>query len=258
MLTFTEKDPLMLPNFQTPSIFLGLFLRKIEVQDYQNFAESLPWRLPEFDAEPQLNPNPQNAPADVARVRFASKDGRLRLDVAPAKVHFQMMPGNVTRNEQGQTNVQTLPVDKAYENFTPQALRVHTTLSEHFGAAANRIGVVTDMIAPVQSSANQRIQNVVLGGKNYFGERIADVQIQALSKVSLDGDVNINRRVSVRALRTGAEGNPDLILNVNVDINTLAEEPYDVALGDLEKFLNGVSTHLQTKVPLLAESALFA
>lgn len=247
----------MLPNFQTPSIFLGLFLRKLEVQDFKNFAESLPWRLPEFDAEPQMNRVPPDAPADVPRVRFASKDGRLRLDVAPAKIHFQMMPGDVTRNEKGQTNVQTLPVDKAYEKFVPQALRVHTTLSEHFGATAMRLGVVTDMIAPVQSSANQRMQNVILGGKNLFGDRVHDMQIQALAKVAIDENINVNRRISVRALRTGQEGNPDLILNVNVDVNTLAEEPYDMSLEDLEKFLNGVSSHIQNKVALLNEKALF-
>ncbi len=246
----------MLQNFQTTSIFMGLFLRKLEVQDYKNFAESLPWRLPELDGDPQFNPVPPEAPADVPRVRFASKDGRMMLEVAPAKIHFRMMPGEVKQTPQGH-NVQALPVDKAYENFTPQAMRIHTVLSEHFGATASRIGVVTDLIAPVPSSANQRIQKHVLGGKGLFGDRLQDIQIQALARVTLPGGMGINRRIGLRSMRTGQEGNPDLILNANIDMNTLAEEPYDISTSELESFLGGVSTHIQENIPLLAEKALF-
>lgn len=246
----------MLQNFQTPSIFLGLFLRKMEVQDFQSFAESLPWRLPEFDADAQMARLPPNAPPDAPRVRFASKDGRLTLEVAPAKIHFRMMPGEVNQTPQG-TNVQTMAVVPAYEKFIAQAMRVHTTLSEHFGATASRIGVVTDIIAPVTSSANQRMQKHLLSSKNMFGDRLQDLQIQALSRITVGDGVNANRRVAVRPVRTGQEGNPDLILNVNVDINTLAEEPYDISTADLESFLRNVASHIDTKVPLLNEPALF-
>ncbi len=247
----------MLQNFQTTSILMGLFLRKLDVQDYRNFMESLPWRLPEFDAEPQLNQQlPPNAPPEAARVRFHSKDGRLAMEVAPAKIHFRMMPGEAKRTEKG-VNVQALPVDKAFEVFTAQAMRIHGIMSEHFGATASRIGVVTDMMAGLPSSANQRIQTHVLSSKNLFGERLQDININALAKTTINGEVNVNRRIGLRPLRTGAEGKPDLLLNVNVDINTLAEEPYDLTTSELEKFLLGISTHIQTQVPLLQETAIF-
>jgi len=246
----------MLNNFQTTSIILGLFLRKFDVQDYRNFTESLPWRVPEFDADAQLNPQlPPNAPPDMPRARFTSKDGRLFLEVAPAKIVFRMMPGQATRTEQGM-NVQALPVDKAFEVFAPQAMRLHGVLSEHYGATAARLGVVVDLIAGVPSSANQRIQKCVLNSKNLFGERLQDFQLNALARTSV-GDTNVNRRIGLRSMRTGAEGNPDLLFNVNIDINTLAEEPYDVSTSDLETFLKGVSSHVQTQIPLVQESALF-
>jgi hypothetical protein len=247
----------MLNNFQAPSIFLGLFLRKLDVQDFREFSEALPWRLPELDAEPALNriPEGQQVPPDTPRVRFGSKDGRLLVEVAPAKVHFRMMPGEVTRTEKG-TNVQALPMDKAFDNFIPAAMRVHTTLSEHFGLTATRVGIVADFIAPVSSSANQRMQKHLLNDRNLLGERLQDLQINALSRVQINGS-NANRRINCRPMRTGQEGNPDLIFAVNVDINTLADEPYDISTQDLEKFLQGVRAHLETEVPLLNEKAFF-
>lgn len=247
----------MLPQYQTTSIFLGLFLRKLEIQDYQNFADSLPWRLPELDAEPQVNRVPANAPPDVPRVRFGSKDGRLFIEVFPSRIHFRMLPGEVTQAPQGGATIQALPSAQAFDVFRPAALRIHTALSEHYGATASRIGVVADYISQVPSSANQRIQKSILGGKNLFGDRLQEAQVVAATRIVLGGGLNANRRIMVRSARTNQEGNPDLILNVNVDINTLAEEPYDVSTSDLDTFLTSVSDHLETSVPLMNEKALF-
>lgn len=250
----------MLPNFQVTSVLIGFFLRKLEVEDFQSFAESLPWRLPEFDADPQVARLPENAGPEQPRVRFASKDGRLNLDVAPRRVLFRILPGEVTRTEKG-ANIQALLVGDAYEKAAPAAARIHTTLTEHFGATANRLGAVTDMIAPTPSSASQRLQKIVLADKKLFGDRLQEVGIQAHARVQLAGDINVNRRIVVRSARSGpAPGQPqggDLILNVNVDINTVAEEPYDIASADLEHFMSAVSEHLQTRIPLFDQKALF-
>lgn len=246
----------MLDNFQVPSIFLGLFLRKLEVTDFQSFGESLPWRLPEFDADVQYSRAPQDAAPDVPRVRFQSKDSRLLLEIAPAKVHFRMIPGEVTRTEKG-ANLQALPIPAAFEAFIPAALRVHGVLSEHFGATAVRMGVVTEVIAPVPSSANQRLQKHVLGGSTLLGERLHEVQISTLAKGQLEGDVNVNRRVAVRPMRPGGETSPDMVLGVNIDINTLAEEPYDVGAADLEKFLRNCVKHMDAEIPLLSSKEFF-
>lgn len=247
----------MLENFQTTSIFMGLFLRKLEVTDFQKFAESLPWRLPEFDGEVQVNPQQQNLPPDAPRVRFGSKDGRLLLEVAPGKIHFRMMPGEVTRTENG-TNVQALPIAKAYTNFIPQSTRLYTTLQDHFGAVANRVGVVTDLIAPTPSSANQRMQQVLMNGSDLLGDRLQELTISALVRTSLKDGISINRRVNIRPMRTGQEGNPDLILNANIDINTVADEPYDLGTSELANFLSNTSDHLLTQIPFLNEAALFS
>ena len=248
----------MLQNFQTPSLFVGLFLRKLEVQDFKTFAESLPWRLPELDAEPQMAQLPQNARPDQPRVRFGSKDGRHVLEVAPAKIHYRYMPGEIQdTDDPRRKSIQALGVVDGYEKFIPQVTRVHSTMAEHFGAVVNRAGVVTDMIAPVPSSANQRIQQHVLAKPDLFGERLNEFQAVAGTRVMLGGDLQVNRRLAIRSARTGAEGNPDLIINVNVDINTLAEEAYDMTSQDLEKFLRGSCEHIDTKIPLLDIEAMF-
>jgi len=246
----------MLNNFQTPSILLGLFLRKLDVQDFAKFAETLPWRLPEFDAKPVMAQLPPNAPPEAPRVRFGSGDGRLLLEVAPRKLHFRMMPGDITRTEQG-ANIQALPVGQAFEKFLAPALRVYSTLSEHFDAKANRLGVVVDVIAPVPSSANQRMQQNILKNRNYFGERLHELQVQALAKTHIANNLSVNRRVLVRSMRSNQPGQPDLILNVNIDMNTLPEEPYDVGAADLEAFLKGVATHIETEIPVLNEKSFF-
>ncbi|MCB2154718.1 hypothetical protein KQI84_07500 [bacterium] len=246
----------MLKNFQTTSIFLGLFLRKLEVQDYRNFADTLPWRLPEFDNEPQLAPVPPDAKPDMSRVRFMSKDTRLMMEVAPARIQFRMMPGEVTKTEQGM-NLKALPVAEAFDQFIPQAMRIHTTLSEHFGATALRVGVVTDIISPVPSSANQRMQQHILGNPNIFGERLSELQMSAASRTQLEGGIGINRRLGIRSMRTNQPGNPDLLLNINIDINTLAEESYDVSTTELEKFLRGALKHMDNNIPLMNERSLF-
>ena len=117
--------------------------------------------------------------------------------------------------------------------------------------------IVLLAIAGFASSANQRMQEHLLNGKNLFGDRIQELQISAASRTSINDGLNVNRRIAVRPIRTGQEGNPDLAMGVSIDINTLAEEPYDLSTADLEKFLQGVSTHIQTRIPLLQEASLF-
>lgn len=247
----------MLPQFQTPSLVLGLFLRKLEVRDFRNFAESLPWRLPEFDAEPAFARVPENAPPHMIRVRFTSRDTRQMLEIAPAKVHFRMMPGPVKQTERG-PNVQTLAVSKAYEEFIPQAMRIHTVLAEHFGATAFRMGIVTEIIAPVPGSVNQRMQKHLLGGQNLFGERLQELQIQASSRVQLKGNIGVNRRITARPFRTNQPGNPDVIFSVNVDLTSVAEEAYDISTVDMEHFLRGAVHHLEHEIPLLSFAPFFS
>jgi hypothetical protein len=247
----------MLPNYQVTGILLGLFLRKFDVKDLQNFAQALPWRLTELDAEPVFGQVPPNAPPDVPRVRFASRDQRLVLDVGPAKLEFRMMPGDIGQNEQGQPTMRTLGLVESFERFIPQAMRIHTTLSEHFGATASRVGVLTDFIAGTASSANQRMQRALLAPGNHFGERLLELQIQTHSRPALDDGLSVNRRIHIHPIRTQQQGSPDLALGIKVDINTLAEEPYDLSTADLENFLNNVVKHLNEKVPLLHEKSLF-
>jgi len=246
----------MINNFQTTNLMLGLFLRKFEVEDFQEFAESLPWRLPEFDGPAETNPQTQNVRPDTPRVRFSSKDQRLFLEVAPAKIHFRMMPGEIKKTEQG-ANIQALPIDKAFEALVPQAEKVYEALAEHYGAVANRVGIVTDMIAPTPSSSNQKLHKILLNGTDLLGERLQECNVAALTKTTLEDGVNINRRITLRPMRSGAEGNPDNILGVNIDINTVADEPYDIDAPGLSKFLANASEHLNKKVPLFHNEELF-
>lgn len=250
----------MNPRLQVPSILLGLFLRKLEINDAKNLTESLPWRLPEFDGQTAFNTGiPQNAPPDVPRVRFTSRDGRLSLELAPAKLQFRMVPGEITKNDNGQFNLTLKSFAESMDLFVPMATRIHTVFSEHYGLTANRIGVLTEFIGVVGQSASQRMHQVFFGGNPYFGERIQELQINALSRTGLDGtDRQVNQWLRVSTVRGDAQGPvADPAMQIQVDLNTLPEDTYDISAAEFEKFLGGLRNHITNKIELLKNEELF-
>ena len=247
----------MISKFQVPQLFLGLFLRKLEIADYAKLAESLPWRLPEFDGQPGIAREvPKNADPNAARAIFQSADGRFALEVAPAKLQLRAMPGEVVDAGPNQKGLKPLGLQESFDTFIPLALKVHSVFSEHYGATANRIGIMTEMFAHLGASANQRMATSLLRGP-HFGERLQELNIQALSKVTLYGDRQVNRWVRAKPLRSNDERRLDLAFGVEVDINTFAEDSYDLSTSDVEVFLKNVVTHIETGIPLLHEAAMF-
>lgn len=248
----------MLQNYQVPSVLLGLFLRKLEVQDVKKMVESLPWRLPEFDGQPRANNVPKEAPADVPRLAFTSKDGRKVLEIAPAKIQFRMVPGELIQGEGNRMGLKTVNMKDAFESFIPMVLKIHSVFSEHYALSANRIGVLTEFLAPIGSSSNQRLHEFIFGGKNLFGERLHETQVHALAKTTLvDGDRQVNRWIRVRTLRNGDAAGQDSAIAVEVDVNTLPEDTYDLSAADIEKFLRNLVEHLDNRVPLLSDEGMF-
>jgi len=249
----------MISKYLVPQIFLGLFLRKLELDNFNKLAEQLPWRLPEFDGQPQIAKNvPANAPPDAIRARFTSADGRKVLEVAPAKIHFRMLPGDLVEVE-GQPNQRSLKpagITESFAAFLPLALKVNNVFSEHYAATSNRIGLLTELFAPVGGSANQRMQTSLLASKNHFGERLQELKIEALSRPTLDNDRMVNRWIRVKPLRANDERRGDLALGVEVDINTLPEDSYDISASDVESFIKAVEKHISESIPLLHDASL--
>lgn len=250
----------MIPNYQVTSILVGLFLRKLEIQDPQKLVEALPWRLPEFDGQPRAQKLPPNAPADVARIAFTSQDTRKVLELAPAKLQFRMVPGELVKMEDNRMNLKTSGFAEAFEQFIPQVMRIHSVFADHYGLVANRVGVLTEMIAPLGNgvSSNQRMHEHFFGGKNLFGDRLHELHVHALSKTTImEEGRGINRWIRVRTLRSGDAGAKDVAIGVEVDVNTLPDDNYDLSGSDIEKFLTGVKDHLASEVPLFTDEALF-
>lgn len=247
----------MISKYQVPQLFLGLFLRKLDVQDYRKLAETLPWRLPELDGQPRLAQNvPANAPADSPRAVFMSQDQRKVLEIAPAKIQLRVLPGEVVETDGPQKGLKPFGISEAFADFLPLAVKVHSVFSEHYGATANRIGLMAEMFAHIGASANQRMQKSMLANSNHFGDRLTELNIQALAKPTL-GDRVVNRWIRVRPLRSNDERGADLAMAVQVDINTLAEDTYDVTAADVESFINNVKSHIENNIPLLQDGAFF-
>ncbi|MCC6546708.1 hypothetical protein IT570_06020 [Candidatus Sumerlaeota bacterium] len=248
----------MISRFLVPQMFLGLFLRKLEIQDFRKLAEQLPWRLPELDGQPQVAAEvPKNAPQDATRARFPSADGRKILEVAPAKLQFRMLPGELTEQTQGGARgLKPGTLSESFESFIPQAMKIHSVFNEHFGATAVRIGLLTELFVPVGASSNQRMQKALLSNANHFGDRLQELQIQALAKPVLDGERAVNRWIRVKPLRSNDERQADLAMGVEVDINTLPEDNYDLTTADIEKFLRSVKKHIEEKIPLFQDNTL--
>jgi hypothetical protein len=248
----------MISNFQVPQLFLGLFLRKFDMGDLRKMAESLPWRLPELDGQPRIAQNvPKNTPPDQPIAAFMSADGRQVLELAPAKIQFRMLPGEVVETGGPQKGLKPYGVEEAFAAFTPMALKVHAVFSEHYGATANRVGLLTELFAHLGASANQRMQQTLLQPKHHFGDRLQEFHMQALTKPTLYGDRQVNRWVRVKPLRSNDDRRLDLAIGVEVDINTLPEDTYDIGANEIEKFLNETKNHLLTQVPILHEEGFF-
>lgn len=248
---------MMISRYQVPQLFLGLFLRKLDSQDYRKMAETLPWRIPELDGQPRIAQNvPKETPPDQARAIFQSADGRKVLEVAPAKLQLRVMPGEVIETGGPQKGLRPFGIADAFNEFVPLAVKVNSVFTEHYGAATNRIGVMAELFAHLGASSNQRMQRTLLATSNHFGDVLQEINIQALAKPTLSGRV-VNRWLRVRPLRSNDDRQSDLAIAVQVDINTLAEDTYDLAAGDVEKFIRGVQSHIETDIPLLQEAAFF-
>ena len=249
----------MISKYQVPQLFLGLFLRKMDVQDFRKMAETLPWRLPELDGQPRVAQNvPKDAKPDQARAAFMAQDGRKVLEVAPAKLQFRMLPGEVIDNGPNKPKgLKPYGLEQAFDEFIPMVMKIHNTFSEHYGASVNRIGVMVEMFAHLGASANQRMQQNLLASSNHFGERLQELNIQALSKPTLGADRQVNRWIRVRPLRSNEQQGQDLAMAVQVDINTPAEETYDLTATDIESFLKNVREHIETGIPLLQDASFF-
>jgi hypothetical protein len=252
----------MISKYLAPQIFLGLFLRKFDIESFEKLAEQLPWRLPEFDGRPQIAQNvPKDAKPDAIRARFMSADGRKVLELAPAKIQFRMLPGEVVEPEgkpNGPKGLKPGTIAESFGSFLPLAMKIHSVFSEHYGATANRIGIMTELFAPLGGSANQRMQNIFLAaGKNYFGERLQELNIQALARPTLGGDRQVNRWLRVKPLRSNDQNNSDMAMGLEVDINTMPDDTYDLTATDVEDFIQNVQKHIEEDIPLLHEGALF-
>ncbi|CAN5329651.1 hypothetical protein BH09SUM1_BH09SUM1_33840 [soil metagenome] len=248
----------MISKFLVPQLFLGLFLRKMDIGDFRKLAETLPWRLPEFDGQPRIAKDvPKNAPKDQPVAAFTSADGRKVLEIAPLKIQLRMMPGEIVETNGPQKGIRPYDIDQSFAEFLPLATKVHSVFSEHYGATANRIGLLTELFAHLGASSNQRMQRALLAPKNHFGDRLQELNIQALSKPILYGDRVVNRWVRVKPLRSNDQNNSDLAMGVEVDINTLPEDSYDITAANVEEFITEAKKHIQESIPLFHDESFF-
>lgn len=101
------------------------------------------------------------------------------------------------------------------------------------------------------------MQQTLLASANHFGDRLQELQIQALARPTLYGDRVVNRWVRVKPLRSNDERRTDMAMGVEVDINTLPEDSYDLSANDIEEFIKHARAHIEEQVPILQEPAFF-
>jgi hypothetical protein len=248
----------MLSKYLVPQLFMGLFLRKLDETNFAKMAETLPWRLPELDGRPQIAKDvPKNASPEAIRARFMSADGRKILEMAPAKLQFRMLPGELIETQGPQKGLKPLGLAESFDAFIPVASKVHSVFSEHYGATANRIGVVVELFAQLGASANQRMQKSMLASSGHFGDKLQELNIQALSRPTLGGEQVVNRWIRVKPLRSNDDRRSDLAMGVEIDINTTPDDSYDLTANNVEEFLRNVQKHIEEKVPLLQDNSFF-
>lgn len=232
-------------RFKAITMFGAFFVRNFDISNMDQVGDLVRQRFTEFEAPP-IRPNvPPGAPADAVRMLFLTPDKRHALELSATKVGFRLtppQPGDFT---------------EVFGEFETRMHTLHGFLSENFGLKATRLGFVVHLFAHLGVSANQKLLEHFISDEHTLGQPLHEIQLHALTKPMLAGDVPVNRWVRIKPLRTSDARQLDTALSIEVDINTLPDFAQDRSARDVRSFFLSAGQHIEEKIPFLAESVFF-
>lgn len=214
-------------------------------QDYQfpgeieEFGQRVQQQFPQFNELRIALPPGGQAQAEWPYLTLLGDQRGWALELAPGKVSLRRSVG------------QSQPLEELFQQHYVFLAPVLSWLSENYNFRAYRLGVVAHLFCNTRSSANEKIAHYFLNPRATMGQTPYDVNINILNRINLYDNVQVNRWLRVRPLRTIDARRVDFAAQVEVDINTMPEDTQVRTARDLADFMEAARDHLDHEIPIL-------
>jgi hypothetical protein len=170
-------------------------------------------------------PLPDDAPPVIPRLRIGDTDGKWTCQVTSDRLDCFFEP------DTPQTSWQDL--QDCINSLSELTVGIWGRLQAQFAATAHRVGFVSQLEAKAENPTS------ILRGAFFRTGCFEDshrLEAHSLHKMELGG-YSINRWVRLRAFPAASEADGEGRLGMEVDINTLPEDPVDISAETLAGFL---------------------
>jgi hypothetical protein len=198
-----------------------------------------------FDADPLMLPIPPDAPADIPRIRLTSNDEHWAFQVTGERLDCFYKPPPDKRE-----------TTEKFEEVANKQLRICADiwgiLQKQFSVSGKRIGVVSTFIASPENPVETLKSKFILTSNAL---EPYELHLHALHKISLD-NIPINRWTRCMAANLPLEQKPRDALRLQIDINTLPEQKFELTQASIQTFVNGAKNlALETAKSLFEEGS---
>jgi hypothetical protein len=178
-------------------------------------------------------------PPELPRLILLSEGRHWGLELAPARVNLRRLAEGVGA------------LDALLEELRAVLLPLHAWLAEQANLRVFRVGLVTDLFCNTRSSASEKIMHYFLQPRAVQGVTPNEVHLALHNRLVIGGGLMVNRWLRLQPMRTRDSQRLDFAAQVQVDLNTMAEDTQVKTGRDLAAFLEAARQHLEEGIPLL-------
>ena len=196
-----------------------------------------------LDGDPLILPVPGDAPQEVPRVIQVSRDERRTCQVAGNRLDIVFQLPSDTG---GSADFQGIARQHAQVSSA-----IWQVLQSRFKASGYRIGIVSTFRATAEEAARTLRQRFLIPSN---APEPHELQLHVLHTLTLQG-VMVNRWARCLAMPSRSPGLGSGVIQLDIDINTLADHPLDVTSSGIIGFIeNGIHLVLSTRDSLFSQS----
>ena len=232
-------------NFSIAQLQVALFLTTIDLTKPLKVAVAIQNASEEFfDADPLMLPIPPDAPTDIPRIRLSSSNEHWAFHVAGERLDCLYKPHADKRES-----------PEKFEGIIGKQAQIcgdiWEILQKQFSVSGKRIGVISTFVASPESPV-ETLRSKFIPASN--ASEPYELQLHALHKMSLE-NIPINRWTRCTAANLPLEQKPRDALRLQIDINTLTEQSFDLTQVSIRAFVNNAkSLTLETVTSLFGDS----
>ncbi len=221
-------------DFYARKLQVALFLSTLDLSDRLDLAVAIRESSGGvLNAEPLMLPVPDDAPPMIPRLRVKDTEGTRTCQVTPGRIDLWFEPEEEHRQQEDLEHI----VRSQFELTS----RIWNQLQEQFNAGAHRVGFVSQLVADTED-ANSLLRDAFLRTSHFNASDRLEVHV--LHKMDI-GEYSVNRWVRLRAFPSSSGADENGRLAMEVDINTLPENPLDISRDTLSRFSGSALDLLQ-------------